>query len=55
MNELISDEGVCRTAPATPGLLIMQAKDILNTEGFKIASLHCIALHWFKSYRNFAG
>ena len=24
MNELINDEGVCRTATATPGLLIMQ-------------------------------
>ena len=23
MNELINGEGVCRTAPATPGLLIM--------------------------------
>ena len=32
MNKSISDEGVCRTAPATPGLLIRQhVLDELNT------------------------
>ena len=32
MNELINDEAVCRTAPATPGLLkiITEIKIILN-------------------------
>ena len=28
INELISDEAVCRTAPATPGLLIIVYKGI---------------------------
>ena len=26
INELMSDKGVCRTAPATPGLLIMETE-----------------------------
>ena len=26
MNELINDEGVCRTSPATPGLLKMNSQ-----------------------------
>ena len=27
MNQLISDKGVCRTAPATPGLLKIEEED----------------------------
>ena len=30
MNELINDEAVYRTAPATPGLLISQSKEPLE-------------------------
>ena len=26
MNELMNNEGVCRTAPATPGLIIRQGR-----------------------------
>ena len=29
MNELINNEGVCRTAPATPGLLITTAVNMI--------------------------
>ena len=33
----MNDEGVCRTAPATPGLLniVAQAQDILNLKGYQ--------------------
>ena len=30
VTDLISDEAVCRTAPATPGLLIIEKIDILD-------------------------
>ena len=30
VNELINDEAVCRTAPATPGLLIIQDETIFR-------------------------
>ena len=33
VNELMSDKGVCRTAPATPGLLITQHLDFLPNSG----------------------
>ena len=29
MNELINDDDICRTAPATPGLLTIAANDTL--------------------------
>ena len=29
LTELINDEGVCRTAPATPGMLINQSRGCL--------------------------
>ena len=35
MNQSISDEGVCRTAPATLGLLIMMCNESV-TEEFKV-------------------
>ena len=31
VNQLISNEGVCRTAPATPGLLNIQHETALNS------------------------
>ena len=36
MNELINDKGVYKTAPATPGLLIIQGdqSDIVNIKNF---------------------
>ena len=45
MNESVNDEGVCRTAPATPGLLINSSQYALNNKFF-VAS-HRRGGFWF--------
>ena len=50
MNQLINDEGVCRTAPATPGLLNIYMVSVFH----KIYGCKCrllsdsasVELHW---------
>ena len=37
MNQLINDKGVCRTAPATPGLLI-------TLQGIESSARHFVSL-----------
>ena len=40
INELMSDEAVCRTAPATPGLLIMLRTNKLFAHFFQFISIN---------------
>ena len=39
INELMSDKGDCRTAPATPGLLIMIAKKSRTQDTLNLSAL----------------
>ena len=36
INQLMNDEGVCRTAPATPGLLITRVWSVMGVRNVKI-------------------
>ena len=46
INLLINDKGVCRTAPATPGLLNI----IFESKLYKIAIIFCVAIFPVKPY-----
>ena len=41
INELMNYEGVCRTAPATPGLLIIMSKTFPDICAYQIRLLAC--------------
>ena len=41
INQLMNDEGVCRTAPATPGLLITRVWSVMGVRNVKIGMAHC--------------
>ena len=40
MNELINDEGVCRTAPATPGLLKIPTGEDTSWERLRLVKMN---------------